>query len=137
MRKSKKTKATYDAIGSLDPTEAGEILSTALGGNHDFSVDWKNHEYEPGDIYIGDPPNTLGGGSILGSGRIGDPLPLGGTTISPSINPSVIIGGPGSTTTVDGVVISDLEKRVRALEEEVKDLRKKVKKGGFRGKPRI
>ena len=133
MRKTRKTKATFDALGSLDPTEAGEILSTALGGNHAFSVDWKNHEYDPSDIYIGDPPNTLG------SGRVGqiETLPLGGTTISPSINPSVIIGGPGSTTTVDGVSITELEKRVEALEEEVKDLKKKVKKGGFRGKPRI
>lgn len=128
MRKTRKTKATYDAIGSLDPTEAGEILSTALGGNHAFSVDWKNHEFDPSDIYIGDPPDALGGGSILGgSSNIG----IG------KINPSVIIGGPGSTTTVDGVSITELEKRVEALEEEVKDLKKKVKKGGFRGKPKI
>lgn len=126
MRKTRKTKATYDVLGSLSPTEAGEILSTALGGNHDFSVDWKNHEYDPSDVYIGDPPNTLGGGSILG-----------GTTISPSINPSVIIGGPGSTTTVDGVSITKLEKRVADLEKEVADLKDKAKKGGFRGKPKI
>lgn len=122
MRKTRKTKATYDVLGSLSPTEAGELLSA---GATSTTIDWKNHEFDPPDIYIGDPPDTLGGGSILG----------GSSNVE--ISPSVIIGGPGSTTTVDGVSIRELEKRVEALEEEVKDLKKKVRKGGFRGKPRI
>lgn len=130
MRKTRKTKATFDALGSLSPTEAGELLSA---GATSTTIDWKNHEYDPSDIYIGDPPDTLG------SGRIGqiETLPLGGTTIGPSVNPSIIIGGPGSTTTVDGVNITDLEKRVALLEEEIEELKKKNRKGGFRGKPKI
>lgn len=126
MRKTRKTKATYDAIGSLDPTEAGELLSA---GATSTTIDWKNHKFDPSDIYIGDPPNTLGnGGSILGGN---------GSIEIGKISPSVIIGGPGSTTTVDGVSITKLEKRVALLEAEVEDLKKKAKKGGFRGKPKI
>lgn len=125
MRKTRKTKATYDAIGSLDPTEAGELLSA---GASSTTIDWKNHDYNPSDIYIGDPPDTLGGGSIQGGN---------GSIEIGKISPSVIIGGPGSTTTVDGVSITELEKRVADLEKEIADIKDKAKKGGFWGKPRI
>lgn len=134
MRKTRRTKATYDAIGSLDPAEAGELLSAGLNSSmidrkiHE-TIDWKNHEFDPSDIYIGDPPNTLGnGGSILGGN---------GSIEIGKINPSIVIGGSGSTTTVDGVSITELEKRVADLEKEVADLKDKAKKGGFRGKPKI
>lgn len=124
MRKTRKTKATYDAIGSLDPTEAGELLSA---GASSTTIDWKNHDYNPSDIYIGDPPDTLGGGSIQGSGSV--VIPLGSTPVS--------IGGLGSTTTVDRADITELERRIIELEAEVAELKVRIRKGGFRGKPKI
>lgn len=128
MRKTRKTKATYDAIGSLDPTEAGELLSA---GATSTTIDWKNHDYNPSDIYIGDPPDTLGGESIQGSGKV--VIPLGSTPV----RPAVIIGGPGSTTTVDRADITELERRIIELEAEVEELKVRIRKGGFRGKPKI
>lgn len=124
MRKSKKTTATYDAIGSLTPEEAGALLSA---GASSTTIDWKNHDYNPSDIYIGDPPDTLGGGSIQGSGKV--VIPLGSTPVS--------IGGLGPATTVDRADIAELERRIIELEAEVEELKVRIRKGGFRGKPKI
>lgn len=129
MRKTKKTTATYDAIGSLDPTEAGELLSA---GGSSTTIDWKNHDLPSyPDIFIGDPPGTLGGGSTS---------PYGPTIIGPSI-------GIGSGT-ISSVNISDLEDRIKKLEDQAQDhaaliamlrveLAEAKKRGGFWRRPNI
>lgn len=130
MRKSKRTKATYDAIGSLDPTEAGELLSA---GSSSTTIDWKNHDLPSyPDIFIGDPPDTLGGG--------GSTNPYGPTIINPTI-------GVGSGT-ISAVNISDLEDRIKKLEDQAQEhaaliamlrveLAEAKKRGGFWRRPNI
>ena len=133
MRKTKKIKATYDAIGSLDPTEAGEILSTALGGNHDLNFDWKNHEFDPSSIYIGDSPSTSGSGGISINGHS-----YGPTIINPTISGIGGISGGTFTTAID---VSELEGRIKKLEEIVVMLQVELdavkKRGGFWRRPNI
>lgn len=128
MRKTKKTKVTYDAIGSLDPTEAGELLSA---GGSSTTIDWKNHDLPSyPDIFIGDPPNTLGGGGISS--------PYGPTIVNPTI-------GSG---TISAVSISDLEDRIKKLEDQAQEhaaliamlqveLAEAKKRGGFWRRPNI
>lgn len=133
MRKSKKTKATFDAIGSLSPEEAGDILSTAT--SNDITIDWKNHDLDSfPDIFVGDPPHTLGGGGT--SSR-----PYGPTIINPTIT------GIGSGA-ISAVSISDLEDRIKKLEDQAQEhatliamlrveLAEAKRRGGFWRKPNI
>lgn len=123
MRKSKKTKATYDAISSLDPTEAGELLSV---GGSSTTIDWQNHDLPSyPDIFIGDPPDTLGGGGI-----------------SSPYGPMI---GSGTISTVS---ISDLEDRIKKLEDQAQEhaaliamlrveLAEAKRRGGFWRRPNI
>lgn len=138
MRKSKKTKATFDAIGSLTPEEAGELLSAGLNSSmidrkiHE-TVDWKNHDLPSyPDIFIGDPPGSLGCG--------GSTRPYGPTIISPTI-------GIGSGT-ISAVSISDLEDRIKKLEDQAQEhaaliamlrveLAEAKRRGGFWRRPNI
>lgn len=122
MRKSKKTKATYDAIGSLNPTEAGELLSAGLNSS---MIDRKNHDLPSyPDIFIGDPPGTLGGGGIS----------------SPY--------GPTISGTISSASISDLEDRIKKLEDQAQEhaaliamlrveLAEAKRRGGFWRRPNI
>lgn len=121
MRKSKKIKTTYDAIGSLTPEEAGELLSA---GANSTAIDWKNHDLPSySDIFIEDPPATLGGD---GSDVYSSPY------------------GPA----ISSVSISDLEDRIKKLEDQSQEhealiamlraeLAEAKKRGGFWRRPNI
>lgn len=129
MRKSKKTTATFDAIGSLTPEEAGALLSSddSILNKTVSSVDLGDLTWIGGpDIYIGDPPNTLGGGSTS---------PYDPTIINPTIG-SGISGG-----TFTSISISDIEDRIKKLEDMVARLQLELaeakRKGGFWRRPNI
>ena len=127
MRKSKKTTATFDAIGSLTPEEAGALLSSddSILNKTVSSVDLGDLTWIGGsDIYIGDPPNTLGGGS------------------SSPYGPSI---GSGTFTSIS---VSDIEDRIKKLEDQAQEhaaliamLRAELaaakKRGGFWRRPNI
>lgn len=125
MRKSKKTTATFDAIGSLTPEEAGALLSSddSILNKTVSSVDLGDLTWIGGpDIYIGDPPNTLGGGSTS---------PYGPTIVAPTI-------GSG---TISSISVSDIEDRIKKLEDMVARLQLELaeakKRGGFWRRPNI
>lgn len=134
MRKSKKTTATFDAIGSLTPEEAGALLSSddSILNKAVSSTDLGDFTWVRGsDVYIGDPPDTLGSGGT--SSR-----PYGPTIISPTI-------GSG---TISAVSISDLEDRIKKLEDQAQEhaaliamlrveLAEAKKRGGFWRRPNI
>ena len=130
MRKSKKTTATFDAIGSLTPEEAGALLSSddSILNKTVSSVDLGDLTWIGGpDVYIGDPPGTLGGGSTS---------PYDGPTI---VNPT--IGGGIGSGTISTISVSDIEDRIKKLEEVVARLQLELaeakKKGGFWRRPNI
>ena len=156
MRKTRKTKATYDAIGSLDPTEAGELLSDddeaeLLASATAWKIE-RRREADELDRLIRSKSSsqidqnhiTLGNDELNKLNGYGpyDPIANPPPTISP---------WGGTSTTISSINISELEKRIEKLEEESRqdkaeisilraeldDLLRRVRKGGFWAKPGI
>lgn len=136
MRKTKKVNASFDAIDSLTPEEAGEILATEDGVYQTMSVGAEVNAdgtitNKVGSVDLGDL-TWVGGGPY-------DPMNPG---TFPGVTPSPYPFGTGGTiiTTKDTELeerISALEGQVKVLRQQVDDLQSRVRKGGFWVKPRI
>lgn len=115
MHKSKKTTATFDAISSLTPEEAGALLSS------DDSL--LNKTISSGD------PVTFGGG--------GSTSPYGPMIINPTIGGGISRG----TITSISISVSDIVDRIEKLEKLVALLQVELveakKRGGFWRRPNI
>lgn len=137
MRKSKKVNASFDAIDSLTPEEAGALLATEDGVYQTMSVGAEVNAdgkitNKIGSVDLGDP-TWVGGGPY-------NPLNPGTFPgVSPSVSPS--IGSGMWTITAKNPEleerISALEGQVKVLRQQVDDLQSRVRKGGFWVRPRI
>lgn len=157
MRKSKKTKVTFDAIDSLTPEEAGDLLSNddeaeLLASATSWKIE-RRREADELDRLIGSKSSQIDQNHItLGNDELNKLNGYG--PYDPIANPPPTISGPwGGTisTTISSTNISELEKRIEKLEEEsqrdkaeicilraeLDDLLRRVRKGGFWVKPGI